>query len=63
MGYAVAYPLGVIGIILSMMVVRAVLRVNIRKEEQDFISQDDEMCIRDSCNRPIPILLVIAAKS
>lgn len=43
MGYAVAYPLGVIGIILSMMVVRAVLRVNIRKEEQDFISQDDAL--------------------
>lgn len=43
MGYAVAYPLGVIGIILSMMVVRTVLRVNIRKEEQDFISQDDAL--------------------
>lgn len=43
MGYAVAYPLGVIGIILSMMVVRAVLRVNIRKEEQDFVSQDDAL--------------------
>ena len=43
MGYAVAYPLGVIGIILSMMVVRSVLRVNIRKEEQDFVSQDDAL--------------------
>lgn len=43
MGYAVAYPLGVIGIILSMMVVRSVLRINIRKEEQDFVSQDDAL--------------------
>ncbi|EEK16505.1 TrkA C-terminal domain protein [Porphyromonas uenonis 60-3] len=43
MGYAVAYPLGVIGIILSMMVVRSVLRVNIRKEEQNFVSQDDAL--------------------
>lgn len=43
MGYAVAYPLGVIGIILSMMVVRSVLRVNIRKEEHDFVSQDDAL--------------------
>ena len=41
MGYAVAYPLGVIGIILSMMIVRAVLRVNIRKEEQELTSQDE----------------------
>ena len=36
-------PLGVIGIILSMMVVRAVLRINLRKEEQDFVSQDDAL--------------------
>ena len=41
MGYAVAYPLGVIGIILSMMIVRAVLRINIRKEEQEFVAQDE----------------------
>lgn len=41
MGYAVAYPLGVIGIILSMMIVRVVLRVKIHQEEQEFTAQDE----------------------
>ena len=34
MGYAVAYPLGVVGIILSMVIIKAIARVNIGKEEQ-----------------------------
>lgn len=32
MGYAVAYPLGVIGIILAMLLIRSVFRINIVKE-------------------------------
>ena len=34
LGYAVAYPLGVIGIILSMMVLRRVFRIDFAKEEK-----------------------------
>lgn len=34
MGYAVAYPLGVVGIILSMVLIKAIARVNIKKEEK-----------------------------
>lgn len=35
MGYAVAYPLGVIGIILSMIVVKVIFKVNFSKENND----------------------------
>lgn len=34
MGYAVAYPLGVVGIILSIMIIRWVFKVDFRKEEE-----------------------------
>lgn len=34
LGYAVAYPLGVVGIILSMLLVRSVFRVNFAKETE-----------------------------
>ncbi|MGN0187013.1 MAG: putative transporter [Paludibacteraceae bacterium] len=33
-GYAVAYPLGVVGIILSFMFLRLIFRINLRKEEE-----------------------------
>ncbi|MCH3924505.1 MAG: putative transporter [Bacteroidales bacterium] len=36
LGYAVAYPLGVIGIIFTPMIVRAILRINVKKEEQAY---------------------------
>lgn len=36
MGYAVAYPLGVLGIILSMIVVKALFKVDFNKENQEF---------------------------
>jgi putative transport protein len=42
MGYAVAYPLGVIGIILSMLFVRYVFRVNFEKETEQITQQDDQ---------------------
>lgn len=35
MGYAVAYPLGVIGAILALLALRYILRVNSQKEEED----------------------------
>lgn len=38
LGYAVAYPLGVIGIIMSIMVLRYVFRISFPKEEQEFIN-------------------------
>lgn len=36
MGYAVAYPIGVLGIIITMIIVRAVFRVKIEKEAEDY---------------------------
>lgn len=33
-GYAVAYPLGVVGIIVSIMLIRAIFRINLKKEEE-----------------------------
>ncbi len=40
LGYAVAYPLGVVGIILAMIIVRAVFRVNFQ-EETEQIERDN----------------------
>ena len=40
LGYAVAYPLGVIGIILSIIFVRYVFRVNFDKENDDLNKED-----------------------
>ncbi len=41
MGYAVAYPLGVIGIILSMIVLKTVFRIEPEKETEDLNSSDN----------------------
>lgn len=41
-GYAVAYPLGVVGIILSMMIIRWVFRINLQKEEEKLRQPGDE---------------------
>lgn len=45
LGYAVAYPLGVVGIILSMLIVRYVMRINFKKEDEGLkaISQEHKM--------------------
>lgn len=40
LGYACAYPLGVVGIIASMLVVRYLFRVNFQKEEHELKRQD-----------------------
>lgn len=36
MGYAIAYPFGIIGILLSMWVIRVVLRINLNQEAEQF---------------------------
>lgn len=41
MGYAVAYPLGVIGIILSLICIRYIFRVSFEKETEMLNSEDD----------------------
>ena len=39
MGYAAAYPLGVVGIILSMILVKAIFKLNVKKESKEI--EDD----------------------
>ncbi len=45
LGYAVAYPLGVVGIILSMLLLRYLLRINFKQEDEGLaaISQEQQM--------------------
>ena len=42
LGYAVAYPLGVVGIILSIIVMRYVLRVDFKKEDEGLAAMSNE---------------------
>lgn len=42
LGYAVAYPLGVLGIIATIIILRAVFRVSIKKEEEELKREDAE---------------------
>ncbi len=39
MAYAVAYPFGVLGIILTMIIVRQIFRIKIKSEEEDYFNQ------------------------
>ena len=41
LGYAAAYPLGVIGIILSMVLLRAIFRINVNKEIEDIENEKE----------------------
>lgn len=43
LGYACAYPLGVVGIIGSIIAVRYICRVNLKKEEEDLNTQENDM--------------------
>lgn len=54
MGYAAAYPLGVIGIILSMLLVKAIFRANIQDEIQKAEHTGD-----DNENAPVLITLTV----
>lgn len=42
LGYAVAYPLGVIGIILSMIILRSMLRIDFKKEDEGLRAMSNE---------------------
>ena len=61
MGYALAYPLGIVGLILSFELIRWCCRVNLRKEDEELrkeqISDDDPICvdIRLSISQPITL--------
>jgi putative transport protein len=39
MAYAVAYPFGVIGLILAMLLIRVIFRIKIDKEAEDYVNQ------------------------
>ncbi len=41
MAYAIAYPFGIIGIILAMSLVRLVFRISVKNEEEDFVKNID----------------------
>ena len=41
MGYACAYPLGVMGIILSLIAIRYICRVNMQKEAEDIQKEEE----------------------
>jgi len=43
MGYAVAYPLGVMGIILSMIIIRYVFKVNLDKENENITNEAQDV--------------------
>ena len=49
MGYALAYPLSIVGLIFSFELIRFCCRVNLRKEDenlrQEHISDDDPICV------------------
>ncbi len=42
MGYAAAYPLGVVGIILAMIIIRAIFKINIGKEAQSIEDENNQ---------------------
>ena len=42
LGYAVAYPLGVIGIIMSMIIIRSMLRIDLKKEDEGLAAMSNE---------------------
>lgn len=41
LGYACAYPLGVVGIIGSLILIRYIFRIDLKKEQEDLKSQED----------------------
>ena len=53
LGYAVAYPLGVIGIILSIISLKYILRLNMAKEEKDLLNTPDPT--HDNAAQPISL--------
>lgn len=54
LGYAVAYPLGVVGIILSMLFIRYIFRVNFDKESHQLEEENSKQA-----NGAVPVSLVV----
>ncbi len=54
LGYAVAYPLGVIGIILSMLFFRYIFRISFKKENERI---DSEMDARETSAVPVSLIV------
>lgn len=46
MGYAAAYPLGVVGIILSMIVVKIIFKINIEQESKQITDDNDQSLLK-----------------
>ncbi len=49
MGYAVAYPLGVVGIIFSMILIRLVMRIDFKKEDEGLAALSNEHKLLEKC--------------
>lgn len=54
LGYAVAYPLGVVGIILSIILVRYILRINLQKETEQITENESKQS-----QGAIPVSLIV----
>lgn len=54
LGYAVAYPLGVVGIILAIIIIRYVFRVNFEKEKEKLDNEDTS-----HANEAKPVSLIV----
>lgn len=50
LGYAVAYPLGVVGIILSMLLMRFLLRIDFKKEDEGLAAISNENKMPERCS-------------
>ena len=61
MGYALAYPLSIVGLILSFEVIRFCCRINLTKEDeklhQEHVSDDDPICVDIRLSIPEAITL------
>lgn len=54
LGYAVAYPLGVVGIILSMLFIRYVFRVNLDRETKKIVDENEKQT-----DGAVPVSLIV----
>ncbi|MBN2486263.1 MAG: putative transporter [Bacteroidales bacterium] len=57
MGYAVAYPFGIIGIILTMILLRVIFRINIKKETENY---NEQLRIGQQKLEPVEIIVTNA---
>lgn len=62
MGYALAYPLSIVGLILSFELIRFCCRINLQNEDdklrQEHVSDDDPICVDIQLSISTPITLV-----